>query len=335
MPKPDPDLAVDVRDVKRTFGGKEKVEALKGVSLSVRKGEIFGFLGPNGAGKSTLVRVLSTLLLPTSGSITIMGLDVIKQPAKVKLEIGVALQELSLDNKQTGYEMLTLQGRLYGLSSAQRKRRIAELENLIDIGDALNRQIKTYSGGMKRRLDLALSTMHLPKVLFLDEPTTGLDPLSRKRVWEQVREINRQHGITIFLTTQYLEEADTVADRIAIINDGLIAAEGTPHEMKEAVGTDVIVVHIKGDVEAAQKTAEGIKGVEQVQRFEQELSLSVKNGPAILSSVALTMGQGGHTIDEISLRQPSLDDVFLKFTGTRIEADTEAETAQNDGDRAN
>jgi ABC-2 type transport system ATP-binding protein len=265
-----------------------------------------------------------------------MGLDVIKEPSKVKLQIGVALQELSLDNKQTGYEMLTLQGRLYGLSAAQRKRRIAELEKLIDIGDAIHRQIKTYSGGMKRRLDLALSTMHLPKVLFLDEPTTGLDPLSRKRVWEQVIEFNRKHGITIFLTTQYLEEADTVADRIGIINDGLIVAEGTPQEMKKSVGTDVIVMHIKGDVDAAQKTALQIEGVERVQCFGQELSLSVKNGPAILSSVALTMGKNGHTIDEISLRQPSLDDVFLKFTGTRIESDSpEPETAQSDGDRAN
>jgi len=320
-------LAVAARDVSRAFGA---VNALKKVNLSVRQGEIYGFLGPNGSGKSTLVRIMSTLLLPTAGSVAIMGLDVVKRPSQVKLAIGVALQELSLDAKQTGYELMTLQCRLYGLSAAARRRRIAELEDLVDIGDAMKRQIRTYSGGMKRRLDLALSLIHQPKALFLDEPTTGLDPLSRKRIWEQIIDVNKKHGTTIFLTTQYLDEADAIADRIGIINEGTLVTEGSPDELKAAVGKDVIFLRVGGDPDAAFKTAQAIKGVERVQKLGDQLALSVDNGSAVLGAAALKMTEQGHPIEEIALRKPTLDDVFLQFTGKRIETDLTAADNQSE-----
>src|SRR5207302_6109028 len=210
-------------------------------------GEIYGFLGPNGAGKSTTVRMLCTLLAPTAGRAVVAGYDVATEPGHVRLRSGVALQEAALDPKQTGEELLRLQGRLYGLSRGEIEQRLAELTELVDIGDALRRPISTYSGGMRRRLDLAAALVHNPDVLFLDEPTTGLDPASRMRVWEEVRRLNAELGMTIFLTTQYLEEADELAHRVGIINAGRIVAEGTPPDLKRSVGNDLIVARIEGD----------------------------------------------------------------------------------------
>ncbi len=217
--------ALQTRDLTRRFGDTLAVD---GVNLEVAGGEIYGFLGPNGAGKSTTVRMLTTLLLPSAGTATVAGFDVHHDADKVRLRIGVALQEAALDPKQTGRELLDLQGRLYGLSSGERRSRITDLLVLVDIGEAIDRRIGTYSGGMKRRLDLAAALVHEPEVLFLDEPTTGLDPSSRAAVWEEVRRLNEQRGTTIFLTTQYLEEADALADRVGIIANGHIVAEGTP-----------------------------------------------------------------------------------------------------------
>ena len=195
-------LAIETQELVRHYG---PVRAVDGVDLAVKKGEIYGFLGPNGAGKTTVIRMLVTLLAPTRGSITVAGHDVMRQPDLVRSRIGVALQEAALDNKQTGRELLKLQGLLYGLGRRETDRRIDELSDLVDIGDAMKRMVGTYSGGMKRRLDLAAALIHHPEVLFLDEPTTGLDPISRSRIWEEVREINSSMGVTIFLTTQYLE----------------------------------------------------------------------------------------------------------------------------------
>ena len=308
--------AITARVIVRKFG---KVEALKGVSLDVREGEIYGFLGPNGAGKSTLVRIMTGLLLPTAGQISILGLDVVKQNTDVKIVIGVTLQELSIDIKQTGRELLRLQGQLYGLSRAAINQRIKDLEELIDIGDALDRLTETYSGGMKRRLDLAMAMVHQPRVLFLDEPTTGLDPLSRKNVWAQIRKINREQGVTVFLTTQYLEEVDVLADRVSIIDDGKIVVEGTPAELKRSVGSDIIVLKVRGDSSQAQKVIESVPDVDKVQVFSNEVAVSVSNGAAMISKVALAMEKAGLEIDEITLRTPTLDDVFLQVTGARIE----------------
>jgi ABC-2 type transport system ATP-binding protein len=206
--------AIEARALVRRFGEKE---AVAGVDLAVGVGEIYGFLGPNGAGKSTTVRMLTTLLRPTSGTARVAGYDVADDAEKVRLRIGVALQDAALDPKQTGRELLDLQGRLYGLSKADRKARVAELLELVAIGDAIDQRVGTYSGGMKRRLDLAAALVHQPEVLFLDEPTTGLDPTSRAAVWTEVRYLNRELGMTILLTTQYLEEADALADRVGII----------------------------------------------------------------------------------------------------------------------
>src|SRR5690348_13492642 len=207
------------------------IDAVSGVDLTVRPGEIFGFLGPNGAGKSTTVRMLTTLLTITSGSAWVAGVDVVADPSETRKRIGVALQEAGLDPRQTGRELLVLQGRLFGMSAGEATERAAELLALVELEDAADRRVKGYSGGMKRRLDLASALVHQPEVLFLDEPTTGLDPASRLTVWDEVRRIN-QHGTTVFLTTQYLEEADQLCDRLAIIDGGLIVREGTPARLK-------------------------------------------------------------------------------------------------------
>ena len=227
------DLAVEAsRLVKRYTGrGGSDVEAVRGVDLAVEAGEAFGFLGPNGAGKSTTVRMLTTLMSITSGTARVAGIDVAEEPDRARRHIGVALQEAGLDERQTGRELLVLQGRLFGFSPARAAARAAELIELVDLADAADRLIKGYSGGMKRRLDLASSLVHEPSVLFLDEPTTGLDPASRLTVWDEVRRIN-DLGTTVFLTTQYLEEADQLCDRLAIIDEGVIVREGTPAELK-------------------------------------------------------------------------------------------------------
>ena len=235
--------AIEARGLTRTFKGD--VEAVRGVDVSVPQGEIFGFLGPNGAGKSTTIRMLCTLLPPTRGSASVAGHDVVRRGRQVRRNIGVALQEIGLDPVQTGRELLELQCGLYGISGGGGRERANELLELVGLTDAAERRTKTYSGGMKRRLDLASALVHQPKVLFLDEPTTGLDPASRLTVWDEVRSINAK-GTTIFLTTQYLEEADELCERLAIIDDGEIVAEGTPENLKAEIGKDVVSVELHG-----------------------------------------------------------------------------------------
>ena len=287
---------------------------------SVHQGEIFGFLGPNGAGKTTVIRMLITLLTPTAGEIRVAGYDVVREPNEVRLRIGAAQQDASLDNKQTGRELLRLQGRLYGLSRREADRRIAELSDLVDIGTAMDRMIATYSGGMKRRLDLAAALIHKPQVLFLDEPTTGLDPVSRSRIWEEVRDINSGLGVTIFLTTQYLEEADALAHRVGIIDRGRLAVQGAPADLKRALGSDLIVIKVDGEVTAAVQALESIPQVSRVDVHGQEVTVSVSNGAALISAVALALDHGGARVQELTLRTPTLDDVFLKVTGGRLQA---------------
>ncbi len=282
-------------------------------------GEIYGFLGPNGAGKSTTVRMLCTLLAPTSGrAVGRAASTSSSEPSAVRLRIGVALQEAALDPRQTGAELLLLQGRLYGLSRADAQRRVEELGELIDLSDALDRRIGTYSGGMKRRLDLVAALIHNPDILFLDEPTTGLDPASRAVVWEEVRRLNADLGMTIFLTTQYLEEADALADRVGIIDHGRIVAEGTPAELKRSVGTDMIVARVDGDAQRACAAVERVDGVLGVEAHGNELYVSTDDGPATISGVAVALAQCGVPIRDLTLRTPTLDDVFLELTGTHF-----------------
>jgi ABC-2 type transport system ATP-binding protein len=244
----------------------------------------------------------------------------------VRLRIGVALQEAALDPKQTGLEMLRLQGRFYGLSKADTERRLSDLRELIDIGAALEDRVATYSGGMKRRLDLALALVHNPRVLFLDEPTTGLDPTSRIRVWEEVRRLNTDLGMTVFLTTQYLEEADELADRVGIIDHGRIVAEGTPEELKRSIGTDLVIAVVDGDAEIARGALLPLPGVERVDVNGSEVTVAVSNGPESISPVAIALAGagGGLRVRQLSLRTPTLDDVFLSVTGARL-ADREVD----------
>lgn len=314
------EYAVQTRGIGRNFGAVKAVDA---IDLNISKGEIYGFLGPNGAGKTTLVRMLITLLLPSTGSATVAGCDVVSEANDVRLRIGAALQDAALDLKQTGRELLRLQGRLYGLNRRDLDTRLEELAGLVDIGDALDRFIGTYSGGMKRRLDLAASLIHNPEVLFLDEPTTGLDPISRARVWEEVRRINKELSVTIFLTTQYLEEADALADRVGIISQGKLMAEGTPAELKRSLGNDVIFVQMDGHADEAKAAVFDVDGVVDVDASGGELIIHVVNGAAHISDVALALNAHNVEVTELTLRTPTLDDVFLSVAGARMEQDAE------------
>lgn len=317
----DGDAAVHAEGLARRFG---EVTAVDGIDLTIPTGEIYGFLGPNGAGKSTTVRMLCTLLAPSAGRARVAGYDVATNPGDVRLRIGVALQDAALDPKQTGAELLRLQGLLYGLPKRAMARRVAELGELIDMGEALDRPIATYSGGMKRRLDLAAALVHNPHVLFLDEPTTGLDPVSRTSVWSEIRRLNRELGMTILLTTQYLEEADELAHRVGIIDRGRIVAEGTPAELKRTVGSDVIVAHIDGDPATVRPVVEAVPGVESVEVHGGELVIASARGPATISPVAVALAGCDVSVRELTLRTPTLDDVFLDLTGSHIEHDGSA-----------
>ncbi len=310
------DVALQARGLTRRFG---ETAAVDGIDLEVGTGEIYGFLGPNGAGKSTTVRMLTTLLLPSSGTAIVAGFDVRDKADMVRLRIGVALQEAALDPKQTGREFLDLQGRLYGLSAAERRQRVTDLVDLIDIGEAFDRRIGTYSGGMKRRLDVAAALVHEPEVLFLDEPTTGLDPASRAAVWVEVRRLNDQRGMTIFLTTQYLEEADALADRVGIIAGGKIVADGTPSDLKRSVGSDVIIAKGQpGDTQRITQALASVAGLESVESAGDEVVISVTNGAKAISPVAVALSDAGIAVEGLTLRTPTLDDVFLHVTGERM-----------------
>ncbi|HWC39349.1 MAG TPA: ATP-binding cassette domain-containing protein [Acidimicrobiales bacterium] len=308
--------AVLAEKIERRF---DSVLAVAGVDLSVPEGQIYGFLGPNGAGKSTLVRMLCTLLLPTAGSARVAGYDVASEPHAVRLRIGVALQEAALDDRQTGRELLRLQGRLYGLHSSEINRRLDDVLRLVDIGDAIDRRISTYSGGMKRRLDVAAALVHNPEVIFLDEPTTGLDPASRVAVWGEVRKLNAERGTTIFLTTQYLEEADELADRVGIISEGRIVAEGTPDELKRSIGDDLIVARVEGATDEVGSALREVPGVHHVTIHEGEVTLRAANGAGTMTPVAVALNDHGLAVHSLTLRTPTLDDVFLELTGGHIE----------------
>jgi ABC-2 type transport system ATP-binding protein len=318
--------AIATQQIARRFGEQWAVD---GVDLEIGAGEIYGFLGPNGAGKSTLVRMLCTLIQPTRGKGSVAGHDVAADPLAVRLRIGVALQDAALDERQTGRELLDLQARLYGLHPDERRARLEQVLDLVDIGTAIDRRIGTYSGGMKRRLDLAAALIHDPEILFLDEPTTGLDPVSRVTVWEEVRNLNRQLGTTIFLTTQYLEEADELAGRVGIIAKGKLVAEGTPEALKRSVGEDVIVAQLPGGAEAdgAEAAVGALPGVDKVVAGRGELVVHARDGAAAMSPVALALHAHGVTVSSLTLRTPTLDDVFLQYTGAHLQDDTPEEEA--------
>jgi ABC-2 type transport system ATP-binding protein len=313
--------AIEVSNLQRAFSAG--VLAVAGIDLRVAEGEIYAFLGPNGAGKTTTVRMLTTLLRPTGGSATVAGHDVVAEPAAVRSAIGVALQEAALDPLMTGRELIRMQATLHGIAKAEGQRRADDLLRRVGLVEAGDRRVGTYSGGMKRRLDLASSLVHEPRVLFLDEPTTGLDPVSRKSIWEEVEALNRE-GTTVFLTTQYLEEADQLADRVGIIASGRIVAEGTPAALKAEVG--------KPRMELVLAAGERGECIEVLSRFgdplpprDGTLMVEVASGSAAIAPVVRALDEAGITVESLDVVEPTLDDVFVAKTGQHLEGDESAE----------
>ena len=302
----------------RHFGPENaRIKAVDGVDLNVRPGEIFGFLGPNGAGKSTTVRMLTTLLKPTAGTATVAGFDVVNQADSVRRSIGVALQDAAIDPLMTGNELLELQAVLYGIPANAVRTRADELLERVGLTAAADRRVGTYSGGMRRRLDLALSLIHQPTVLFLDEPTTGLDPMSRITLWEEVRRLNNE-GTTVLLTTQYLEEADQLADRVAIIDHGVIVQQGTPTELKAAVGAPSLLVSVPAaQTELASATLAAFGDLRHT--AEGTLGVGLPGGAGQVTDVVRALDEHGIKIHHLELSEPSLDDVFAAATGYRLE----------------
>jgi ABC-2 type transport system ATP-binding protein len=315
---PNAHAPIVARDLKRHFGsGDATVRAVDGVDLTVEPGEVFGFLGPNGAGKSTTVRMLTTLLRPTGGSATVAGFDVVSQADQVRRNIGVALQDAAIDPLMTGAELLELQAVLYGLPRARHRTRAAELLERVGLTAAAGRRVGTYSGGMRRRLDLALSLIHEPTVLFLDEPTTGLDPMSRLALWDEIRRLNHE-GTTVLLTTQYLEEADQLADRVAIIDHGRIVRQGRPSDLKNEVGCPTLYVDVD---EARVDDARLVLAVfgELRPTAEGTLGVGLVEGASAVSNVIRRLDEAGIEVRHLELSAPSLDDVFAEATGHRLE----------------
>jgi ABC-2 type transport system ATP-binding protein len=297
--------------------------AVDDVSFKVEDGEIYGFLGPNGAGKSTIVSMLTTLSLPTSGHASVGGFDVVHQAKDVRRIAGVTLQDVGLDPIMKSMELLTMQGRLFGMSKQEAADRARELLAIVklDEPEVLQRRVGKYSGGMRRRLDLAMGLMHRPSILFLDEPTTGLDPGSRRDVWTEVRRLNREYGMTIFLTTQYLEEADELADRISIIVKGKIAIEGRPEELKAAVGNESINVTFR-DEAAAQQADDLLSDMFDRTQVDRRTLRLYKNAVAeVVSAVVNRLNEANLSPSALTLTQPTLDDVFLQVTGQTMNTD--------------
>jgi ABC-2 type transport system ATP-binding protein len=314
---------IEVEGLVREFKGPNgtTLPAVDGVDLAVDEGEIYGFLGPNGAGKTTVVRMLVTLLRPTRGTARVGGFDIVREPGKVRGSIGVTLQEAALDPLMTGFELLQLQATLHGLRKRDANAKADELLERVDLVRAKDARLGTYSGGMRRRLDLAMSLIHDPKVLFLDEPTTGLDPISRKVLWDEVRALN-DSGTTVFLTTQYLEEADALADRVGIIAGGKLVAEDTPANLKADVGAARLEVTVHDEAQRA-RTGELLAkhGKLLEPRSGVNFYLQLAPGETKLAPYVLELDQQGITVDRIDLVEPTLDDVFLLKTGAHLEDD--------------
>lgn len=311
------DIVISIKNVNKSYG---TLTVLKGVNLEVRRGTMVALLGPNGAGKTTAIRILSTLLFPDSGELRVAGFDVVKEANEVRMNIGLTGQYAAVDEYLTGRENLQMMGRLYHLSTADAGRRAEELLRDFDLVDAANRIVKTYSGGMRRRLDLAASLIAAPPILFLDEPTTGLDPRSRLKIWSIISDLLKK-GTTILLTTQYLEEADRLADKIAVLDQGKIIAFGTAAELKSQVGSDRLEMTIssESDFEKARDLVGESAYADAVARV---LSIATNGSVQNIKKVLDTMDQAGIKLETFSLHKPTLDDVFMKLTGVHAVQDT-------------
>ena len=321
-PDPSARRAVEVSGLVREFGsGHDRVRAVDELDLDVARGEIYGFLGPNGAGKTTVVRILTTLLRPTAGTALVAGHDVVRHADDVRRSIGVALQEAAIDPLMTGRELLGMQGALHGLPGAEARERAASLLERVGLTEAGDRRVGGYSGGMRRRLDLALALVHRPIVLFLDEPTTGLDPTSRAALWREVRNLNAE-GTTVFLTTQYLEEAEQLADRVGIIANGRLVAEGTPDDLKERVGEPTLHIEVT-DPTTAVRGREALAGLGALEPARPEeptrLALRASAGNRAIAPAVQALQAVGLEVASVEVEAPSLDDVFVAVTGSTLE----------------
>ena len=310
---------IETRGLSKSFKiQRGEVEAVKGVDLGIREGEVFGLLGPNGAGKTTTLRMLATLFEPGGGQATVAGCDLLREPARVRERIGYVSQAGGTDPGASGRENLVLQGQLYGMNRATVQKRIRDLISTLELGAFVDRSAKTYSGGQKRRLDLAIGLVNEPPILFLDEPTTGLDPQSRARVWEEIERLGEE-GTTVFLTTHYMDEADALCQRLAIMDDGLVVAEGTPEELKQEIAGDVVTLGLGDHNGATERTRELLNARPFVREIEvlgeTTLRLYVDRGEKALPEILRALDGTDIGVQDLSLSRPTLDDVFLKQTG--------------------
>jgi ABC-2 type transport system ATP-binding protein len=327
-----PDNSIVVEGLVREF--KKGPRAVDGIDLQVNPGEIYGFLGPNGAGKSTTVHMLTTLLPPTAGTARVAGFDVVKEGAKVRKAIGAALQEAALDPLLSGREHLRLQMAMHGIGGEERRRRADELLERVGLTEAADRKVKGYSGGMKRRLDLALALVHRPRILFLDEPTTGLDPQSRAALWEEVGRLSREEGVTVFLTTQYLEEADVLADRVGIIDHGRIVAEDTPEQLKSEIGCSTVeALPANADERGAVATVLERFGERTTGFAPGTVAVQLASSDGNLAEIVRALDAEDLRIAHLQIHEPTLDDVFLAKTGRHLEG-ASVEAAQLEGEPA-
>ena len=329
------DNAIEARGLVKTYasrGEPDGVRARDGLDITVRRGTVFGLLGPNGAGKSTAVKILTTLARPDEGTATVEGVDVLRRPDRVRRAIGVVAQRSGSDPMATGRENLVLQGRLYGLGGRARDR-ADELLARFGLADAAGRLVKTYSGGMQRRLDVALGLIHRPKVLFLDEPTTGLDPEARASMWREIARLAGDEGLTVLLTTHYLEEADRLAQNLAIVDHGRVVAEGTPDALKGDLHGDAVHLELAEENDAARAVLAGLPGVRDVRADGRSLSARSDDGAAAVPASLAALERAGAPAASVTVARPSLDDVYLRHTGRRYRA--EATSARSELEEAN
>lgn len=320
------DLAIEVRGLVKRYN--EKVLAVDGVDLSIPFNTIYALLGPNGAGKTTTISVLTTLLEPTDGNAKVLGLDVARQASEVRKRIGVTFQEMVLDDELTGRQVMDYHGQLYSMSRDRRRAKIEELLALVELDEAADRKAKTYSGGMKRRLELVRALMTTPEVLFLDEPTLGLDPQTRARIWDYLRTLKEESGMTLLLTTHYMDEAEELADFVGIIDMGKLVAEGTPQALIEKMGADTIHVIGEGHRDGFVEKIKALPFVQTVNVGRTVIQIGVDSGSRRLVEVISQATDNGFTVEDVSVAKPSLGDVFLKYTGRRLR-DTDSPQAQN------
>jgi ABC-2 type transport system ATP-binding protein len=313
--------AIVADELRKRYG---EVQALDGVSFRVRSGEVFGLLGPNGAGKSTTVKVLATLTKPNSGRAEVAGRDVVREPDEVRRSIGYVPQSSGVDRDATGRENLQLQGRIQGMSGRELEERVNELLDLLGIADAADRVVRGYSGGMKRRLDVALGLVHRPRVLFLDEPTTGLDPEARASMWAELERLAEGEALTILLTTHYMEEADQLADRLAIVSRGRLVVEGTPEELKHSLRGDAVEIELSdGQAGDAESIVAALEGVHEASADGRKLRSRVASGARAIPTILSALEARGIGVESVTTHRPSLDDVYLHYTGREFAADNE------------